>query len=94
MGMLYRRFGSKQALILDIVVDSFNEVQTERDAALADEDPARSLAACVTVLTRSPEKRPGRDLRLGATRLRLRSRPGTLTQLPDNTNPGSGPGQI
>jgi AcrR family transcriptional regulator len=53
VGTLYRRFGSKQALIVDVVVDSFNEVQAELDAALTDEDPGRAFAACMNALTHS-----------------------------------------
>jgi len=51
VGTLYRRFGTKEALIIDVVVDSFEELQVELDVAVADEDAWRGFVAFVTAHT-------------------------------------------
>jgi AcrR family transcriptional regulator len=44
VGTLYRRFGSKDALIRDILLDGIAEVQTVAEEALANPDPWEGLA--------------------------------------------------
>ena len=44
VGTLYRRFGSKEALIADVLVDGVVEIQTWADAALDDPDAWRGLS--------------------------------------------------
>jgi AcrR family transcriptional regulator len=44
VGTLYRRFGSKEALIADVLVDGVVEIQAWADAALEDADPWRGLS--------------------------------------------------
>jgi AcrR family transcriptional regulator len=51
VGTLYRRFGSKDALIQSVVVGSFADVQTLADEALSDSDPWRSFVAFFEALT-------------------------------------------
>lgn len=44
VGTLYRRFGSKEALIADVLVDGVVEIQSWADAALDDADAWRGLS--------------------------------------------------
>lgn len=51
MGTLYRRFGSKDALIHDVLLDGIVEVQAAAEAALADPDPWSGLERFLLALT-------------------------------------------
>jgi AcrR family transcriptional regulator len=53
VGTLYRRFGTKDALIVDVVVDSFAELQVELDQAVADDDSWRGFVSFMTAHTRN-----------------------------------------
>lgn len=53
VGTLYRRFGSKDALIKDAVIRSFAEIQAPADKAVADPDPWRSFVAFFEALTQT-----------------------------------------
>jgi AcrR family transcriptional regulator len=44
VGTLYRRFGSKEALIADVLVDGVVEIQAWAEAALKDSDPWQGLS--------------------------------------------------
>lgn len=44
VGTLYRRFGSKEALIADVLLDGVVEIQTWADEALQDPDPWHGLS--------------------------------------------------
>ena len=51
VGTLYRRFGSKEALVQDVLIDGLAEVQTAADEALADPDPWSGLSRFLIALT-------------------------------------------
>jgi AcrR family transcriptional regulator len=51
VGTLYRRFGSKEALIQDVLIDGLAEVQAAADEALADPDPWSGLSRFLIALT-------------------------------------------
>ena len=53
VGTLYRRFGSKDALIRGVVIGSFADIQTPADQALSDPDPWRSFVAFFEALTQT-----------------------------------------
>ena len=44
VGTLYRRFGSKEALIVDVLLDGVAEIQSRADAALEESDPWAGLS--------------------------------------------------
>ena len=51
VGTLYRRFGSKEALVQDVLIDGLAEVQAAADEALADPDPWSGLSRFLIALT-------------------------------------------
>jgi AcrR family transcriptional regulator len=51
VGTLYRRFGSKEALVQDVLIDGLAEVQSAADEALADPDAWSGLARFLVALT-------------------------------------------
>jgi AcrR family transcriptional regulator len=53
VGTLYRRFGTKEALIEHIVLAVIEEVQADADEALADPDPWRGLASFMIAFSES-----------------------------------------
>lgn len=56
VGTLYRRFGTKEALIEHIVLAVIEEVQADADEALADSDPWRGLAGFMIAFSESQWK--------------------------------------
>jgi AcrR family transcriptional regulator len=59
VGTLYRRFGSKDALVKDILLDAIAEMQTVADASLADPDPWNGLASFLIALSRAQSANRG-----------------------------------
>jgi len=59
VGTLYRRFGSKEALIADVLVDGVVEIQTWADAALSDDDAWRGLSCFLYAYTEAQLKNLG-----------------------------------
>lgn len=59
VGTLYRRFGSKEALIADVLVDGVIEIRTWADEALADEDAWRGLSSFLFAYTEAQLKNLG-----------------------------------
>jgi len=53
VGTLYRRFGSKDALIRDILADGIDEVQAEAEGALEDPDAWNGLATFFTFFSKT-----------------------------------------
>jgi AcrR family transcriptional regulator len=53
VGTLYRRFGSKDALIQGVVTGSFADIQALADEALSDSDPWQSFRAFFEALTQT-----------------------------------------
>lgn len=53
VGTLYRRFGSKDALVQTVVTSSFADIQTFADEALDDPDPWRSFVTFFEALTQT-----------------------------------------
>jgi AcrR family transcriptional regulator len=51
VGTLYRRFGSKEALIADVLLDGVAEIQSWADAALDDPDPWAALSGFLFAYT-------------------------------------------
>ncbi|GAA2711636.1 TetR/AcrR family transcriptional regulator [Actinoplanes palleronii] len=51
VGTLYRRFGSKEALVADVLIDGLAEIQTWADAALIDADPWAALSGFLYAFT-------------------------------------------
>jgi len=51
VGTLYRRFGSKEALVADVLVDGLAEIQAWADAALEDPDPWAGLSGFLYAFT-------------------------------------------
>ncbi|MFS8197828.1 TetR/AcrR family transcriptional regulator [Streptomyces sp. CWNU-52B] len=51
VGTLYRRFGSKEALIADVLVDGLAEIQSWAEAALDDPDPWAALSGFLFAYT-------------------------------------------
>ena len=51
VGTLYRRFGSKEALVADVLIDGLAEIQTWADAALEDPDPWAGLSGFLYAFT-------------------------------------------
>jgi AcrR family transcriptional regulator len=53
VGTLYRRFGSKDALLKDVVIRSFGGIQASADEAVADPDPWTSFVDFFQALTQT-----------------------------------------
>lgn len=53
VGTLYRRFGSKEALIADVLLDGVVEIQTWADAALDDPDAWQGLSCFLFAYTKA-----------------------------------------
>ncbi|GIF26797.1 AcrR family transcriptional regulator [Actinoplanes tereljensis] len=51
VGTLYRRFGSKEALVADVLIDGLAEIQAWADAALDDPDPWAGLSGFLYAFT-------------------------------------------
>ncbi|MFD3582568.1 TetR/AcrR family transcriptional regulator [Streptomyces sp. NPDC058683] len=51
VGTLYRRFGSKEALVADVLIDGISEIQSWADAALEDPDPWAGLSGFLFAFT-------------------------------------------
>jgi AcrR family transcriptional regulator len=51
VGTLYRRFGSKEALVADVLLDGVAEIQAWADAALTDPDPWAGLSCFLFAYT-------------------------------------------
>ncbi|MFI8523680.1 TetR/AcrR family transcriptional regulator [Promicromonospora sukumoe] len=51
VGTLYRRFGSKEALVADVLLDGVAEIQAWADAALDDPDPWAGLSGFLFAYT-------------------------------------------
>ena len=51
VGTLYRRFGSKEALIADVLLDGVAEIQSWADSALVDPDPWAGLSVFLFAYT-------------------------------------------
>ncbi|MBY4383843.1 TetR/AcrR family transcriptional regulator [Rhodococcus fascians] len=56
---LYRRFGSKDALIRDILIDGISEVEAVADEALADTDPWRGFCTFFTFFSHTQDVNQG-----------------------------------
>ncbi|GAB4079465.1 TetR/AcrR family transcriptional regulator [Modestobacter muralis] len=59
VGTLYRRFGSKEALIADVLVDGVREIRAWADAALSDPDAWRGLSCFLFAYTEAQLKNIG-----------------------------------
>jgi AcrR family transcriptional regulator len=51
VGTLYRRFGSKEALVADVLVDGVEEIRSWADAALDEPDPWTALSGFLFAFT-------------------------------------------
>lgn len=51
VGTLYRRFGSKEALVADVLIDGLAEIQAWADSALDDPDPWAGLSGFLYAFT-------------------------------------------
>ena len=51
VGTLYRRFGSKEALVADVLIDGLAEIESWADAALDDPDPWAGLSGFLFAFT-------------------------------------------
>ncbi|MDT7717081.1 MAG: hypothetical protein QOH09_3073 [Pseudonocardiales bacterium] len=59
IGTLYRRFGSKEALIKDVLLDGIAEIQAAADEAIADEDPWTGIAKFFATLSEAQRANRG-----------------------------------
>jgi AcrR family transcriptional regulator len=53
VGTLYRRFGSKEALVADVLIDGLEEIESWADTALEDPDPWDGLAGFLVAFTQA-----------------------------------------
>ncbi|WP_404196046.1 TetR/AcrR family transcriptional regulator [Streptomyces tauricus] len=51
VGTLYRRFGSKEALVADVLIDGLAEIESWAEAALHDPDPWAGLSGFLIAFT-------------------------------------------